>query len=701
MARVPIIVELKVQKGTSPTFAHQMAIGVSAGGFTVDPSYPPVPLSAPSHLQAEFDSSGHDVVVVRGVIEEDQIKELESHPEVVKVWKDPKIAPFDGYRPAPGGGAGPMAPCPVPPCDCTFGNPANGTMARVATYLGVDQIWAAGSRGDGITIGIVGGGICAIGRRSKAGEVPRIPNVIDGSLPDWGTTAAAWGNHGNMTSTDALGMAPNAHIYDIRISDTYAGSPDPTVSNALAGFQWAINRYAADGTPHILSNSWGIFQQSWDLGYATDPNHPFTRKVVEAIGKGILVLFAAGNCGATCPDGRCGADMGGGHDIWGANGHPLVMTVGAVNLSEQLIGYSSVGPAALDPNKPDFCSITHFAGYFPNIEPQEPSDSGTSAATPIAAGVVALLKQHMPSLTQDQAKKAIKGTAKDIGPAGFDQFTGAGIIRAKAAWDSLIVHTLKILNDPTLKVTDDLIAKAKSRLIDFRATPLSFAPSAATATFSDSRDGHHSWSLFGNSGSQPVQSIGAFATTHTSFFGNEGTPPNTVGTSRYDFSEGVEIFTASGTFTPNNGPAQKLAGNVIAMISGISLWSGKLKDQNTPAKAQYFITLTIRRQRLANSKFYLVTLPIKPAFSTGDVGSHKLRVYNDSQNTLLQEQDLVPPSDPQSNALGCLDIEGLVEQGDFIRVELISRFALTTDNSPETPMSGGSLVGMGFVDVVP
>jgi Subtilase family len=459
MAQVPVLVEMKVQRGTSGTFAHQAAMGVKAGGFTVDTSYQPVPVSAPNELRAALDSSGHDVVVMRGTVEETQIQELESHPDVVKVWRDSKIAPFNGVRPRPADGAGPMAPCPVPPCDCTFGNPANGTMASVATYLGVDQIWASGNRGDGIVIGIVDGGICAIGRTPKPGQVARVPSVVDGSLPDWGTTASAWGDHGNMTSTDALGMAPNAHIYDIRISDPAPGSADPTVSNALAGFQWAINRHAVDGTPHILSNSWGIFQQSWDPGYASDPNHPFTRKVVEAIGDGILVLFAAGNCGGTCPDGRCGTDTGGAHDIWGANGHPQVMTVGAVNLSEQLVGYSSVGPAALDPNKPDFCSITHFAGYFPTVEPGEPSDTGTSAATPIAAGVVALLKQHKPSLTQDQAKNALKSTAKDIGPPGFDQFTGAGIIRAKAAWDSLIVRTLKVLDDPTFKAADDVTVK--------------------------------------------------------------------------------------------------------------------------------------------------------------------------------------------------------------------------------------------------
>ena len=75
----------------------------------------------------------------------------------------------------------------------------------------------------------------------------------------------------------------------------------------------------------MLTNSWGMFQESWAPDYVKNPNHPFTRKVLEAIDEGILVLFAAGNCGATCPDGRCGPDNGPGRSIWGANGHERVI----------------------------------------------------------------------------------------------------------------------------------------------------------------------------------------------------------------------------------------------------------------------------------------------------------------------------------------------------------------------------------------
>ena len=130
-------------------------------------------------------------------------------------------------------------------------------------------------------------------------------------------------------------------------------------------------------------------------------------------------------------------DKGPGRSIWGANGHPSVITVGAVNLNELFVGYSSQGPAALDENKPDFCSVTHFAGYFPSLNSDDVSDGGTSAATPIAAGVIALFKEGHPSCTQEQIKKAIIDAAKDIGPAGWDKHSGAGILRGNDAFDKL------------------------------------------------------------------------------------------------------------------------------------------------------------------------------------------------------------------------------------------------------------------------
>jgi subtilisin family serine protease len=408
------------------------ANAIDIAGFEVDNEFEVVPMRTPTYGAAM--AAADDTFVVRGIVASEEDRQaLEARPDVVAVWTDTPIAPFQelGVRTVPfveiQEEAGAMATCPIPPCDCSPGSP-RGTIADVARHLGVDQIWAAGFRGAGIVVGVVDGGITAAGRPVKQGETGRrIPRVVGGWPGDWGTEAAKWSEHGNMTSTDVLGMAPEAQIYDLRISDGNA------ISQALGAFQWAIDQHRANGTPQVLSNSWGIFREEWDGKYARDPNHPFTRKVVEAIDRGILVLFAAGNCGATCPDGRClrsgqSPDTGPGRSIWGANGHPRVMTVGAVNLQDQYIGYSSQGPAALDPNKPDFCGIAHFTGYFN-------SDSGTSAACPIVAGVVALLKQGNRFATQVAIKTILKNTARDLGPGGFDHHTGSGRIQAKLAFD--------------------------------------------------------------------------------------------------------------------------------------------------------------------------------------------------------------------------------------------------------------------------
>jgi len=452
-----VLVEMVVPDTESASFALQMGPALNQSGFEMDYNYDPVPMegseTAGLRTRAGFTEAEGKTVLVKGTIPKSKVAELESHPNVLKVWKDTPIAAFvemdsdtlleeavKTEKPdiitrieLP---LAPTATCPIGTCDCDPNSP-KGSIADVANYLGVNQIWGAGFKGDGIVVGIVDGGITAQGRPISSSDTSNpawpnklVPRVIGGfPTANWGTTGANWGWHANMTSTDVLGMAPNAQIYDIRISD--GSSIGATISSALAGFQWAINQHKANGTPQILSNSWGIFQESWDNVYAHDPNHPFTRKVVEALEEGIIVLFAAGNCGGTCPDGRCGSDSGPGKSIWGANGHQRVITVGAVNKNEQFVGYSSQGPASLDPNKPDFCSITHFTGFFN-------SDSGTSAATPIAAGVVALLKQANASLTQDQVKAAIKNTAKDIGPAGWDQHSGAGILRARAAFDAIV-----------------------------------------------------------------------------------------------------------------------------------------------------------------------------------------------------------------------------------------------------------------------
>jgi subtilisin family serine protease len=104
---------------------------------------------------------------------------------------------------------------------------------------------------------------------------------------------------------------------------------------------------------------------------------------------------------------------------------PDVLTVGAVpyNNPYQTEEFSSCGPTLSGGAKPDIvapdCVTTWFGGNF----------CGTSAAAPYAAGAVALLKQAHPEWTPDQVKTMLQATAYDIGPAGWDYCSGAGLMQ--------------------------------------------------------------------------------------------------------------------------------------------------------------------------------------------------------------------------------------------------------------------------------
>jgi subtilisin family serine protease len=67
--------------------------------------------------------------------------------------------------------------------------------------------------------------------------------------------------------------------------------------------------------------------------------------------------------------------------------------------------------------------------------------NGTSCATPYAAGVAALLLSKEPTLTQAQVRTALTSTATDMtfdGGAGWDRYTGYGLINANNALLSLV-----------------------------------------------------------------------------------------------------------------------------------------------------------------------------------------------------------------------------------------------------------------------
>ena len=135
-------------------------------------------------------------------------------------------------------------------------------------------------------------------------------------------------------------------------------------------------------------------------------------------GLGADILFAAGNCGVDCPDSQCGGVTT--KTIYGANSHPQVTCVAGVGVNKNRVGYSSIGPGRLTPDKPDLSGYTHFKG-----SKVYPADSGTSAATPVVAGVVAALRTQMsqdptdPNTSPAAVRKILTTTANQTNNIGY------------------------------------------------------------------------------------------------------------------------------------------------------------------------------------------------------------------------------------------------------------------------------------------
>ncbi len=179
-----VLVEMRVPNNQGVLAASRTAAQINVGSFRFDASYEPITVNPSGEQVSSIRAHNEETVIVRGSIEESDIQELESQSNVVKVYKDTPIAPFDialleknKDLVAPMEGA---QDCPIGTCDCSP-TTAKGTMADVAKYFGADQIWSAGFKGEGIVVGIVDGGITAEGRDCGPSEtIRRVKNVIGG-----------------------------------------------------------------------------------------------------------------------------------------------------------------------------------------------------------------------------------------------------------------------------------------------------------------------------------------------------------------------------------------------------------------------------------------------------------------------------------------------------------------------------------------
>ncbi|MEW9529323.1 S8 family serine peptidase [Microbispora sp. NPDC049125] len=366
---------------------------------------------------------GEASVVVRGEIADDEISSRVSllpatRRDVIAVYADPAIETTltcGGDRPV-------------------------GDWHDVARLLRVDDLAAEGLDGSGVALAVVDTGINAAHVASVTGrdvivdrERSWSPSGVSGDPGDFAV------DHGTMCAFDTLIAAPRASLVDIPVLLSRrqgATTLDGLLSDAIAAYahlRGVLEAQPASSRSLVISNSWGSFSPRWDFppgnpgNYSDNPAHPFNLMVGSLAEAGADILFAAGNCGHECSDGRCAYPD---RPIAGANSHPRALSVAGVDTQGERVGYSSQGPGRLSVRKPDISAFTHFAGSgaFGADEP----DSGTSAACPVAAGLVAAVRTRWPSstLSASQLRTLLRRTADDRSHVGYDYDYGYGVVDA-------------------------------------------------------------------------------------------------------------------------------------------------------------------------------------------------------------------------------------------------------------------------------
>jgi serine protease AprX len=320
----------------------------------------------------------------------------------------------------------------------SYDGPVRGTAVDVSNLqttfpasADVAAAWnvAAPATGQGVTVAVIDTGVNAA-HPDLAGHVTAV------SVNPKATSAADGEGHGThvagiIAGRDPqghyIGVAPDAHVISVKVSDDTGNSNE---SDLIRGLSWVYTNRAAYGIRAVNVSAHALTSSS----YLTSP----VDAAVEALWQaGVVVVAAAGNEGAAHAA------------VWHAPGNdPFAVTVGALDDNQtaalgddSLATFSSRGKTIEFINKPDVVAPGRkivaplasqsavLARLFPNriaADGQHIRLSGTSMAAPVVTGTVALLLQRYPSLTPDQVKWVLLNSTRTYS----GQPDGAGAIDA-------------------------------------------------------------------------------------------------------------------------------------------------------------------------------------------------------------------------------------------------------------------------------
>lgn len=292
-----------------------------------------------------------------------------------------------------------------------------GTNASLES-LGVSQVWAQGFTGNGVTIAVIDSGVDfshpeLLNRRWINGdEIPGdgLDNDQNGYVDDlhgWnfdrdqfngdispGTTSVFQGHGTHVAGIIAAaandqgitGVAYGAQIMALRLGDTNDAGLFPRAGDLAMAI-----RYAVDNGAKIINLSLGWFD-SVELRSA----------IAWAAANNVFIVSAAGNAGAHRPTTPAQYAT-----QWG-------ISVGALDQVGQ--------PASFSNGAGTEASLRHVMAPGTAILSTEPNNgyrlrSGTSMAAPYVTGVIALMLEANPNLSDQQIRDILAGTAVGLDSA--------------------------------------------------------------------------------------------------------------------------------------------------------------------------------------------------------------------------------------------------------------------------------------------